>query len=105
MSNTDPLAKYFKADAAPATDITFRLSVMEQVARKRFALEMAKNMGTTILLALAVALSLPALKTSFAGASTATMTTLTTLVAVGLVAYAGQWLMTHRWSVRRLIPR
>jgi len=102
---SNPLAKYFEADAAPATDPAFRLEVMERMARKRLYTEMAKNAATAFMLILSFMLAWPALRGALDAPGASTMATVSILTIIGIVAFAGHWLTTHRWNLRMLLPR
>ncbi|MDF1767444.1 hypothetical protein [Maricaulis sp.] len=100
MSQPDPLADFFAADAAPAVDRGFRMAVMEQVARRRLRVELALRSLATLLLFVGVALISPVLQRFAQLLGQDLSQVLLVMLAAGLVAYLG-----HFWLTRKPVLR
>jgi len=93
---SDPLIDFFEAPEAPARDATFRLSLMERVAKRRLQLELALASAFVVIAATCLWLVWPALSPSLSSVGQSILEPLAVLSFIAVVAFAGKWLATHR---------
>lgn len=96
MSQIDPLKAMFEAGEAPVTDPGFRMDVMTRVSYRRLWIEMAQRVGLFVLLGIAGLLAAPAVSEALALPGHIYLI----LGGAGVLAYAGQYLITHTFRLK-----
>jgi hypothetical protein len=91
MTKPDPLKSFFEAGDAPAVDPGFRTIVMERVAQRRLQLSLARAALAGLAVFVALLLLRPVVLALAAGLGEI----LLMLVAIGLTAFAGHYLVTR----------
>jgi len=103
MSKPDPLQAYFEAGEAPVSDPRFRVSVMAGIAKERLMREWVQRLVMTAVLIAAIVLFNPVfdiLQTAFLDIP---VEVYGALVLVAVLAFAGQFYITH--TIRFRLPR
>jgi hypothetical protein len=95
MTKPDPLKSFFEAGDAPAVDPGFRTIVMERVAQRRLQLSLARAALAGLAVFVALLLLRPVVLALAAGLSASLGEILLMLVAIGLTAFAGHYLVTR----------
>lgn len=102
MSDAQNLDSFFDADDAPKRDASFRLALMEQVARRRLRKALISEFAMFIAGALALWFVAPILALNLHTLGPALTTVVIALAAAAVVAWGGRWAISRgRIGVRR----